>query len=285
MFCPNCETNNQETSKFCSSCGTSLQLTAPATGEKQPFSEAFAAKAPWYYQSWFIALLLFTITPAGIVLMWLQKPRGKFFGKNFSRVIITIVFGFFWLSVISETSDESKQEKTDLKRETSKAAQKRAGPLLPSREKAFINAVSPFINKYHSAQNELKKSALRRKRANAINFVLNEKLVIRNWIGTLRTMQTNSQGKGIISVQLEGTKIRVETWNNAISDLTYNTLIEHDSPLYKTISEFKLGDKVMISGTFLSGEADYIAEGSLTEFGAMTSPEFIFRFTDIKKLK
>jgi len=98
-------------------------------------------------------------------------------------------------------------------------------------------------------------------------------------------METNSQGKGIISVQLEGTEIRVETLNNAISDLTFNTLIEHGSPLYKTISELNLGDKVMFSGTFLSGEDDYIAEGSLTEFGAMTSPDFIFRFSDIEKLK
>jgi len=98
-------------------------------------------------------------------------------------------------------------------------------------------------------------------------------------------METNSEGKGIISVQLDGAEIRVETWNNAISDLTNNTLIEHGSLLYKTISELKLGDKVIFSGTFLSGEDDYIAEKSLTEFGSMTSPEFTFRFTDIEKLK
>jgi len=145
MFCPNCGSNNQEASNFCAKCGTSLQLTTPAPVEKQPYSADFSAKVPWYYQSWFIVLLLFTITPAGIFLMWLQQPRGKFLGKTVSRVIITSVFGFLWFGVVFDTSDESNEEKANVKRETGKAVQKRPGPLLPSREKALINAVSPFI--------------------------------------------------------------------------------------------------------------------------------------------
>jgi len=163
MFCPNCGTNNQEVSRFCPNCGTSLQFTTPVSGENQPLSEHFEAKTPWHYQSWFIVLLLFSITPAGIVLMWLQQPRGKFLEKTFSRVFITILFGFLWLGVVFNTSDESNQERSNLESETGKTAQKPAGPLLPSKEKAFINVVSLFINKYHDAQNELKKSALRRK--------------------------------------------------------------------------------------------------------------------------
>jgi hypothetical protein len=43
------------------------------------------------------------------------------------------------------------------------------------------------------------------------------------------------------------------------------------------------GDPVKFSGTFVRDEADCIKEGSLTQNGSMTEPEFIFRFSRVSK--
>lgn len=44
-----------------------------------------------------------------------------------------------------------------------------------------------------------------------------------------------------------------------------------------------IGDKVRISGNFFQADADGVFENSMTIRGAMTAPEFLFRFTAISK--
>ena len=154
---------------------------------------------------------------------------------------------------------------------------------LPADQKAFIDTVNSFVGEYEAAPNALKKSAIRTKRSSAIKAVLNGNLRIRNWVGTLKKMDTNSEGKAIISIALPGSKLRVQTWNNALSDLSANTLIEQHTQLFNDISELTVGDNVVFTGNFISGD-DYIGEQSITENGAMTSPEFTFSFSNIKKM-
>jgi hypothetical protein len=50
----------------------------------------------WYYRGWFIVLMLFLAAPVGIILMWLQKPRGRVLGKTSIRVFLTAL----WLGLI-----------------------------------------------------------------------------------------------------------------------------------------------------------------------------------------
>lgn len=151
---------------------------------------------------------------------------------------------------------------------------------IPADQQSFVKLVESYYDSYRQAPNELKKSALRAERKTAIQGALG-KLTIQGWVGTLREMGTNSDGKAYITIQLQGSKIEIKTWNNALSDIADKSLIETGSDLYNKISNLSKGKTVHFSGAFRSGDKDYIREASLTESGAMTSPAFIMSFTDV----
>lgn len=144
----------------------------------------------------------------------------------------------------------------------------------------FVKIVESYYSLYKQAPNELKKSALRAERKTAIQGALGT-MTVQDWVGTLRDMGTNSEGKASLTIQLAGSKIEIKTWNNAVSDIADKTLIETGSELYNTLSNLSKGSTVRFSGTFKPGENDYIREASLTELGSMTSPAFIMSFTNV----
>ena len=144
----------------------------------------------------------------------------------------------------------------------------------------FVKIVESYYDSYKQAPNELKKSALRADRKTALQGALGN-VTVQDWVGTLRNMGTNSDGKASIIIQLAGSKIEVKTWNNAVSDIADKTLIETGSELYNTLSNLSKGSTVRFTGTFKLGENDYIREASVTEAGSMTSPAFIMSFTNV----
>jgi hypothetical protein len=161
------------------------------------------------------------------------------------------------------------------------AAPAKVATALPSDQQAFASAVEGFYGPYDDAPNELKKSALRVQRKSAIEQSLPE-LTVSNWIGTLDEMGTNSEGKAYIAVKLGGAKsITIKTWNNALSDSGDRTLIENGSALYGTLGDLSEGTRIRFSGEFLAGEKDHVREGSMSEHGAMTDPEFLMRFSAV----
>lgn len=151
---------------------------------------------------------------------------------------------------------------------------------MPESQEKFVTLIQSFYQPYKNAPNDLKKSALRNERKVAIqNFLSN--LNVKDWVGKLKTMSTNSEGKAYVEIQLENSNIVVKTWNNALSDMFDLTLIPSGTQLYNKISELSKGSRVRFSGVFKTKENDYLNESSLTENGAMTSPKFIMSFVDI----
>jgi hypothetical protein len=73
----------------------------------------------------------------------------------------------------------------------------------------------------------------------------------------------------------------VQTWNNALSDIEDDTLIDPKSALFAKASALSVGQEVTFSGAFRPYTTDCIREGSLTLSGSITEPEFIFRFSDV----
>lgn len=155
---------------------------------------------------------------------------------------------------------------------------------VPRSQADFVKVVESFYQPFKDAPNELKKSALRDERRKAIEKVLPDR-VSKDWIGTLDAMTTTREGKAHIAVRLGGSNVVVTTWNNVLSDMLDRTLIEHDTPLYNAFAKLSKGDVVRFSGTFILGgnALDYVKEKSLTEDGSMTSPAFVFVFTDVAK--
>lgn len=153
---------------------------------------------------------------------------------------------------------------------------------LPEKQAAFIAALSEYRTLFNSAANELQQSAIRDQRRVAILATLGPQLRVDDWSGTLRKLETNSEGKAIITVRI-APDVDLLTWNNSLSDSVHGTMIDKGTPLYAAMMNMAVGDKIKVSGNFVSADADGIFENSMTIRGAMTAPEFLFRFDAISK--
>lgn len=77
--------------------------------------------------------------------------------------------------------------------------------------------------------------------------------------------------------------IRVETWNNDLSDAASHTLIDPTSPLFVALSQMRQHDQVIFSGMFFPSDVDCVEEHSISLGGSMTDPEFVFRFQSVRQ--
>lgn len=136
--------------------------------------------------------------------------------------------------------------------------------------------------RYKAAPNEFQRSTVRKERAAALAGILPSRSVD-GWIGKVSSMQTTRDGNGILSIKPLGQdSITIKTWNNSLSDVGSGTLIPTGSQLYDQVSRLFVGEIVVFSGRFESGDLDYLKEASLTEAGSMDEPEFIFRFATVR---
>jgi len=148
------------------------------------------------------------------------------------------------------------------------------------RQEAFVEAVRNSKAAYESAPNEMLKGATRPARGRELCGVLPDGTVS-DWTGEIVRLSSNNEGKGVVSVELaEG--VFMKTWNNALSDRGDRTLIETSSPLFARVASLAVGQRVRFSGDLVRDGLDCFKEGSLSVDGAMTEPEFIIRFTDIR---
>ncbi len=153
----------------------------------------------------------------------------------------------------------------------------------PADQRQFEEVIRKYIGNYKQAKNELQKSSLRTQRKSELNNVISG-FAIQNWSGKINAMSTNSEGKAILSIRITPS-IEIKTWNNALSDIVANTLIESNSELYNQLMNFSVGDTVFFSGYFFNSNEDSIEETSMTENGAMVNPEFLMKFINVTTTK
>ena len=129
----------------------------------------------------------------------------------------------------------------------------------------------------------MQKGGVKNTRDKALCAVITN-LNIKDWTGKAKKIDANSEGKGVIEIEL-AKDIVFKTWNNEFSDMSDHTLIKPDAPLFQTASSINVGAIVKFSGNFFSGaEGDCIEEGSISLAGKLDEPEFIFRFQNISSL-
>ncbi len=152
----------------------------------------------------------------------------------------------------------------------------------PADQQALLQAVVAGREGYESTDNELKQRQAQRARKGALRAAV-PTLRVKEWVGEIRSIDTNSEGKGVLELSIgDGTK--VSTWNNALSDIGSDTLIPTDSPMYETLVNLAKGDRIRFSGSFFSDDEQGLEESSLTFHGQMKTPNFVFRFASIKAL-
>lgn len=199
----------------------------------------------------------------------------KWFGGSFAAlVVVTAIFGS-----VEPQKDAVAGNGTTA---ASAPAVKSSATRLPEQQASFIAAISDYKKRFDSAGNELQQSVLRDERRMAILKAVGGQLRAEGWSGTLRKLETNNDGDAVVVVRV-ASDIDLATWNNAMSDVLHSTLIEKGTPLFAALVNMSVGDKVKVSGNFIRAEADGLLEQSITIRGAMTAPEFLFKFTDISK--
>lgn len=173
-----------------------------------------------------------------------------------------------------------KTEASPVKTAAAKAAA--VEPAMPPAQRRFIEIIEDARNRFDEAKNDLAKGATRPARAKAICSAMQSKQVA-DWIGTVHRLSSNSDGKGVLRVEI-AEDIRLGTVDNAFSDIGYPTLIDGTSSLMLVAASLTKGQKIKFSGRFFADEPDCFAEMSVTQRGSMQSPHFIFRFTSISPL-
>ena len=143
----------------------------------------------------------------------------------------------------------------------------------------FIEIINKYKKEYSPNDNELKVNKLLMNRNNEIcekvSFEAN------NWSGKIKRIDTNMEGKGILELIVDK-GIFIQTWNNALSDIFDNTLIEIDSKVYNQLIELKKNQKISFSGNFLTDSTGCFSTQNLSKKSQLTKPVFTFNFSDIK---
>jgi hypothetical protein len=149
---------------------------------------------------------------------------------------------------------------------------------LPRDEANFVRIVSDAQDQSRTASNDMQRGGIKAKRDHALCKLL-ASLSVTNWIGTMKDINSNSDGKGVLEIRIAD-NIYVRTYNNALSDFSSNTLLDPGSAVFVAASAMTVGQPVQFSGEFLRDEeAGCIDETSLTLRGKLREPEFIFRFS------
>lgn len=193
-------------------------------------------------------------------------------------VIAVAVLFYAGMEILSRPADQHQTEARKALRTPVVA-----GAVLPAEEQGFIRAVQQSQAAFQSAPNEMAAGGIRFQRRAAICQIL-PTMFVSDWAGRITTLESNSDGKGVLGISLAD-GISVKTWNNDISDIGDRTLIEPSSPLFAAVSQMKVGDQVLFSGTFLSpgNDVDCVKEASVSLRGSMSEPEFLFRFTVVRE--
>lgn len=169
--------------------------------------------------------------------------------------------------------------------EVAQAAERDAFYSVPDDQRRFVEAVTAAAATAREAENDLQRGAARRDRKAAMCAVVSGSAV-RGWTGTIRTLTTNGEGKGVLGVAIGGDAV-LKTWNNAFSDTFDATLIEPTNPMFDRLAQLSRGDRVRFDATLFRTPdgPDCFEEQSLTLSGSLRDPGFTTRFERIERFE
>ena len=168
---------------------------------------------------------------------------------------------------------------------------------IPESQQKIMDTLAEFANQYKTSPNAVQKYFLRQKRQKFLSEKM-EDMVINEWTGRIKTLRTTANGKVYLALEIAMAapennddnsvvpefRVSMGTWNNAYTDLDYNTLILPGTPLHTWLANFNEGEWVVFSGSSFAGNEDFLKESSPTESDAMLSPQFIIKFEFLDKV-
>ena len=258
---------------------------APAA---RPFPVPPAATRPWYSRP---ELLIPAVIIGGLlVIVWFVAALGAVSNTTLSEGSVSISTG----SEVDETeapaptpsstpdTPKTVSPTTPPAKPTVEAAPSPYGPQ-PKVQKAVVKAVAVAQAKADDAENDLQRGGVLRTRTRAICSVM-DSMKVTNWTGQVSNLDANSDGKGVVAIRIaDGAEVK--TWNNSLSDIGDETLIEPESKLFDQVMALEEDQVVKFSGTFFKDDANCLEEGSMTLGGNLSEPEFVFRFSSVTPVR
>ena len=77
--------------------------------------------------------------------------------------------------------------------------------------------------------------------------------------------------------------VTLSTWRNVGTDAVDHTLIRAGTDLFRSAADLKPGARVVFSGAFYPDTEDCLREKNMNQRDSMTQPDFLFRFTAIRR--
>lgn len=236
------------------------------------------------------------ITLAGPLVILIALIAPKLFGNSRKRGSLIglgmTVGGFIGVAANVDASDRPDRDaaqraavaagsiQTDRVAQPASPPSPPTSPTLPNDQRALMEAVSTFRLNFNAAPNDMARGAQRPARAEAICRAV-PRLAVHNWVGTVSELSSNNEGRGVLAIALDR-NTTVGTWSNSLSDMTHNTLIPSNSEVFRSAVALSRGQSVIFSGQFFRDQTDCLSEASLTVRGGMTSPRFVFRFSEVR---
>jgi hypothetical protein len=152
----------------------------------------------------------------------------------------------------------------------------------PDDQSAFLGVIRDAIMASDAAANDMVRGGILAERTASI-CDLPDLMTVRDWTGHIKTIDSNSDGKGVLSVSIFR-NVNLQTWNNAMSDVVDETLLTPGSSVFNAAAALKKGDPVRFSGAFISDTKICIGEQSMSLIGKLEEPEFSFKFSSISML-
>ena len=151
----------------------------------------------------------------------------------------------------------------------------------PADQAKFVKIIEEAKGVIDAAETDLQESVALRNRDKQLCALLTGNKAV-NWTGTIKNVGANGEGKAYVDIEIAD-RVRMQTWNNAFSDISDNTLIPTSSKFFNNLVAMSKGDLVTFSATFLKGGSSCLKKGNLTEVFYGVSPEFIVRFSNVTK--
>jgi uncharacterized protein YecT (DUF1311 family) len=213
-----------------------------------------------------------------------QKLKSGVLAKIFLVILGFVFIPFLFSSLPKEQRATQNAEQRGNSSSSPSSSAPSVAAQLPPHEVEFIRIVSEAQVKARQAANDMQKGGIKAERDKAICELMKTNSVS-NWIGTVASIDANSDGKGVLEVRIAD-NIFVQTWNNDLSDMLDHTLLEPGSAIFTAASAMKRGQEVTFSGSFAAGlnEGECIGEQSVTLDGKLRKPEFTIRFSEIAPL-
>mgnify|MGYP007063418202 CR=1 FL=1 len=202
--------------------------------------------------------------------------------KNIIAVLSTVFFLFIAFGSLDD--DENGEENA---RNTEIETNKLQNFNVPENQKSFENMRKSQYEKYTSSKNDIKRSnAFNDANDLSKNFYEENNGKIKDFTGQITTISTDQGGDYLhitVKSKLHGITISYKTFNNSFSDDQFNSLIKKGSDVYNKVAELEEGDYVYFSANMYKNKDRGIKEISMTERGSLSSPEFIVKFSDIRR--